>query len=522
MRLRSTCLALTTLSIATAACHAESHGDGTASPPHPTTEAPVAIERGPHASPQHPHHRVRDGRLARSLLLDHDAPDADTPFGNFWWIGASSTETSAVPNNGVRMEATVVERPAGAAGGCFSVWTSDILDNQMWGQIGYSGCDVGDAFYNFTSFFQVWNLAAGADGTLLVDQESDDITVGLHTFAMYVQSGTTWAYAVDGNVMGACDMGSATGNAPYGVATLIEEGDGVVSAFTPPSIAFPAAMEVMSGTTWGPATTAEVYNSAGLSGVVGHLQDTALADDQMIIGGASETLDAGIPLWNGTTTSGGLSTDSDAGTLAEPYVAIDCPLVNATIGGQVSIPITATATGGIASVVVSVDGVNDEDGGTALQPCTLTTPPYVCVWDTTASPDGSYYLNVFATNQQGTSTYEDIVVNVAHGTTFSCATSTAGSDGGLADAGTDAGHDAGQTMGADAGPTTSDDGGNPEGAALDATTGIATSHSSSGCSCRAAGAEAANDGERGAAAALGLMGVIVVSARRRRNASRVD
>lgn len=519
---RWTSLGFASLAVTTG-CHASSPGDRPAPPPDPATATPVAVEHV-HPSHWHPHPRQRSGRLARSLLLDHDQPDANTPFGDFWWIGASSTMTSAIPNSGVRMETTVVERPAGAAGGCFSVWTSDVLDNQMWGQIGYSACDVGEELYDLTSFFQVWNLAIGADGELVVDQESNDITVGLHTFAMYVQSGTTWAYAVDGNAMGVCDMGSATGNAPYGVATLIEEGDGVAAAFTPPSVSFPVAMEIMSGTTWGPPTTAAVYNTAGLSGVVGHLQDTALADDQIIIGGTSPTLDAGVPLWNGTTTSGGLSTDSDAGVLSEPYVAIDCPLINATIGGQVTIPITATAPSGITSVLVSVDGTNDEDGGTAMQLCSLTAAPFACAWDTTTAADGSYYLDVYATDQQGTVTYEDVLVNVAHGTTFSCSTSVGSPDGGSGDAGfADGGHDAGPSTSPDAGATSGEDGGVADGSTADGSTADAAigkvggSSSSSGCSCHAAGTEAG--GARGVGGALALLGALVLARRRRSAAS---
>ncbi len=471
----------------------------------------------------HPRPRTRNGHRLRRFLLDHAGPgdagevDANTPFGDFWWIGATSTQTSAIPNNGVRMEATVVTAPAGAANGCFSVWTSDVLSNNMWGQIGYSACDIpGEAFFDLTAFFQVWDLNVGADGELLVDQETNDITPGLHAFAMYVQSGTTWAYAVDGNVMGLVDMGSATGDSPYGVATLSEEGDGVAAAFVPPSVEVPVAMEIMAGGTWGPATTAEVENTAGLSGVVGQLQDSTLADDQIVIGGSSPTLANYVPLWSGTVTDGGLSTVSEAGAVSEPYVSVACPTANATVGGKLTMPISATSPAGIADVTVSVDGENDLDGGSYQVLCNLHTVPYVCEWDTTSESDGQYLLNVAATDDQGNTTYEWVLVNVSQGASSPCSGPSDGgaADGGAGDAGLDAGsggHDASvQDSGS---PTTMDSG--VEG---DSTTyadgGVPDNHSPQGCGCHAVDDRSS---PAAAACALALLLGLAVRMRRRRS-----
>jgi hypothetical protein len=440
------------------------------------------------------HGITRDGHHARGALQGHaqpDAglPDANTPFGSFWWIGASSTTTSAIPNSGVRMEADVITAPAEAAGGCFSVWTSDTLSNGMWGQIGYSACALpGNPFYDLTAFFQVWDLSVPPDGQLLVDQESDDIAPGLHSFAMYVQSGTTWVFAVDGNPMGACDMGSATANAPGGVMTLSEEGNGVAGPFTPPAVAIPVTMEVLTGTAWGSATTATVVNTAGLSGVVGNVQDPTLADDQIVIGGQSPTLDAGVPLWNGTLTDGGLSSASDAGTLSEPFVQIGCPAPNATVGGTLFIPITTSAPSGIASVAASVDGANDLDGGSTVSLCNLTAPPYDCVWDTTGESEGPYFLDVIATDGHGNTTYETILVDVSHSASSPCPEGGDGGsdDGGGADASEGDASDGGSHPGSDGGTTPRDGGGS--GGVRDAASDAADAGGrSAGCSCDAAG-----------------------------------
>jgi hypothetical protein len=532
MRRRSSLLALVGLTAAVG-CGTGKHPDAATGGPHvvamgtPTSVvAPSEAMHRPHPM-RHPRPRVRNGHLVRNFLLDHgdplhDPPDGNTPFGNFWWIGASSTQTSAIPNSGVQMETMVVTTPAAAAGGCFSVWTSDVLDNDMWGQIGFSACDdEGEPFYDLTSFFQVWNLAVGSDGELLIDQESDDITVGLHTFSMYVQSGTTWAYAVDGNVMGIADMGSATASAPSGVQTLSEEGDGVAAAFVPPSVPLPVAMEVRSGTTWGPATTAIIVNTAGLGGVVGNLQDSTLADDQIVIGGDSPTLSQDIPLWNGTVTDGGLSTESDAAALSEPYVAVACPAANTTIGGKVTIQIAATSPNSIASVRVSADGANDEDGGSEANLCNLTTAPYVCEWDTTSQSEGQYFLYVVAIDGQGFATYDDLLVTVSHAASSPCSTSPDGGSVGQ-DAGppTDGGgHDGGLVVDGGGSGTDSGGPGNPllDGAVDDAAAGAPASggHSSNGCSCRAIGDKTDTSSAPGPIAAFAALGILVFVRRRR-------
>lgn len=508
-------------------CNGASHADGSPGGGSAVVAANAARPSFDPSAPRRMHHprpRTRNGHRLRRFLLEHAGPDdageadANTPFGDFWWIGATSTQTSAIPNSGVRMEATVVTAPTGAANGCFSVWTSDVLSNGMWGQIGYSACDIpGEAFFDLTAFFQVWDLNVGADGELLVDQETNDITPGLHAFAMYVQSGTTWAYAVDGNVMGLVDMGSATGDSPYGVATLSEEGDGVAAAFVPPNVDVPVAMEVMAGGTWGPATTAEVENTAGLSGVVGQLQDSNLADDQIIIGGSSPTLANYVPLWSGTVTDGGISTVSDAGAVSEPYVSVACPTANATVGGKLTMPISATSPVGIAAVTVSVDGEYDLDGGSYQVLCNLHAAPYTCEWDTTGESDGQYLLNVAAIDDSGNTTYEWVLVNVSQSASSPCPGPSDGGtvDGGAGDAGLDAGSGGHDASVQDSGSPTAGDGGGEGGPTMSPDGGGtgANGHGASGCGCHA-GDDRSSPVPAASAFAL-LLGLAVRTRRRR-------
>src|SRR5438132_4165375 len=68
-----------------------------------------------------------------------------------WWVGASSSDSSALPNSGVRGTFTVLSVPIT---GCLSFWVSDDLSNNVWGQVGYYICDSTTP----TAFYQIWNL----------------------------------------------------------------------------------------------------------------------------------------------------------------------------------------------------------------------------------------------------------------------------------------------------------------------------------------------------------------------------
>jgi MYXO-CTERM domain-containing protein len=555
MSRRNSLLALVgaVLALAGIACSTHKHTDDGAVAQLAST-SPGTDLRGrpaPHVPLRPPPPLISNGHHLRDFLhgpIDNASPDASNPFPDFWWIGASSTDTSAIPNTGVQFTTQVVSTPAGADGGCFNVWTSDTLDNDYWGQVGYSACNMaGQPEYNLTAFYQVWNLALGNGGTLLVAGNSTELSVGLHNFSMYVTSGTTWAYAVDGNVFGIYDMGSATADQQYGVATLTEEGDGIDAAFVPPVVQMPVAMEVRSGSSqWGPADEALTYNTADLSGVVGHLQSASLANDQIVVGGSAPTLDAGTPLWEGTSTEGGLPTTSDAGPSDPPFLAISCPVAGTTVGGTVNIQSSVTAALGVAEVMF----VAIPETGSDANLCTLTAPPFDCAWDTTDVSDGLVYVFEEAVDTQNNVTFEYVTVTVDHTASSPCAAlADAGAeDGGpTTDAATapDAGKmEAGSTDGAIADAGTSDgavvdggadaagshaDGAAPvdgaadgpvlaEASAADAETGDgaasgAGSGKSSGCGCRVAGSD--GSGTR-AVGALGLLGIAAAIGRRRR------
>jgi hypothetical protein len=187
------------------------------------------------------------------------------------------------------MTANVMVAPAAAGtGGCFNVWTSEHVTQygQMWGQVGFDSCN--DSSVN--AFIEVW----GPTGGYLIDVETV-VSLGLHQFSMYRLSGTIWAYAVDGNVFTTYDMLSATSDDSQGVNTQVEQCQSG-APYVPPAVEFPVALEVLSGSSWGPASVGEIYDTTGIVGVVGSLQDGTLADDQVIVGGTTPYSSAGTTL----------------------------------------------------------------------------------------------------------------------------------------------------------------------------------------------------------------------------------
>jgi hypothetical protein len=282
-------------------------------------------------------------------------------------------------------------------------------------------------------------------------------------------------------------------------------------------------MEVLTGGQWEPATPAVVLNTAGISGVVGQLQDPTLTNDQIVIGGESPTLDSGVSLWNGTATDGGLSTVSDAAAASPPDLQVACPSANTTVGGKLVIPITATSPAGIASVAVSVSPAS---GNSDTPLCQLTAPPYTCVWDTTSDTDGQYFLFVSVTDAKGFIAYEDVLVNVSQSASSPCLEATDGGSGGdggspAADAGevdaSGSGAGDGGTV-TDGGTTPTTDGGGGGTTGGPNAAGGGNDPQTSSCGCRAVGSDSPGAGPVSALLLLGIA-IRVRGPRRRRRLS---
>jgi len=88
-----------------------------------------------------------------------------------------------------------------------------------------------------------------------------------------------------------------------------------------------------------------------------------------------------------------------------PSVSITAPASGATVSGTIMVAVTATDNVGVASVTVSVDGI---DLGTD------TTTPYTLVWDTTTVTNGSHTLRATARDVAGNTTSASITVTVSN------------------------------------------------------------------------------------------------------------
>lgn len=211
--------------------------------------------------------------------------------GNYWWVGASSTDPSALPNTGVRSNINVVSQ---SVPGQLSFWISDDLNNNMWGQVGYYISQGSTTPY---AFYQIWDLNTNT----VVATGGTTVSPGSHTFSMYLQSGTMWAFALDGNVFGTYDMGSNISSSSYPVYALSEEGYSISSPFPFSTVEFYSALQVQQSGTWQNVLTAPSYGNAW--GVQGNIQNNSLTQNQILLSSSLSSIPAGTTLWSGSSSS---------------------------------------------------------------------------------------------------------------------------------------------------------------------------------------------------------------------------
>ena len=244
---------------------------------------------------------------------------------------------------------------------------------------------------------------------------------------MALESGTTWAFSVDGNAFGIRDLGTAAASSSGRMSTLCEESSGVVSPYVPPSVAVPVAMSLLGsgdGGTWFGVSEADLYNTANLSGAVGNLQDSSLPNGAMRIGGSVPEAAPGTPLWIGATAS----FPPDAGpagahALVPPLLTLTSPSPSAAVSKTVILSGTIESPSGtpaLSSVLLVVD---DDQTSASVASWTPTGPVYSASWDSTQVSDGVYYALLQANYADGSSTFTDVTFTVANGG------KTKGSDG---------------------------------------------------------------------------------------------
>jgi hypothetical protein len=279
---------------------------------------------------------ILGGATVPAVVVPTQGPPRLTTAGSSsgtWWVGASATTASALPNTGVSGTVQVISTPVS---GCLTFWVSDDLEDNIWGQVGYYlyGSSTPVAFY------EIWNLNTNTE----LFAATTSVTTGYHTFSMYLESGTTWAYALDGKVFGTYDMGASVSSSSYPVYALSEESY-VSSPFSFPTTTFTTAMQVMQSGGWNYVQTGNSYGTAW--GVQSNLQNQGLQNDEIALGWQAAPTSQGSTLWNGAPSP------SPSPTLS---TAITSPAAGSSVTGTVTVTSTSSASDGVAKVELYVDG----------------------------------------------------------------------------------------------------------------------------------------------------------------------
>ncbi len=233
-------------------------------------------------------------------LLPSVAPHAfastSTTYSGYYYVGADSEVASVYSNYGVGATIQVISTQAS---GCLSYWVADDSSASIWGQVGYYLCNSSTP----VAFYQIWNLNTN---TVLVTGTAS-VTTGAHQFSMYSQSGSTWAFTLDGGILGTYNMGSSVSSSSYPVEALSEEGS-VSAPWNPPQVQFSQIQVRSSAGAWSSVSTGFVpygCNSSSYScwGDAGNMQNPSISTDSVLVGGSTSTILSGTVLWNGVTTT---------------------------------------------------------------------------------------------------------------------------------------------------------------------------------------------------------------------------
>jgi hypothetical protein len=253
------------------------------------------------------------GNSDHSLLIPAHPPrtykfSSPSSGSNYYFVGAESFAASALSNLGIQGTIEVVTTQVT---GCLSFWVADEMSsNTIWGQVGYYICNGATP----VAFYQIWK-----SGSVSVTGTTS-VSTGSHQFSMFLQSGTTWAYALDGATFGTYNMGSSISSATQAVEALSEESY-VSGPWNPPQVQFTQIQVLKAGVWSSVATGFEPYACTNSSyscwGAQGNLQSSAVPPNGLAVGGSTPVILGGTTLWNvatSTTTTTSSSTSSSVST----------------------------------------------------------------------------------------------------------------------------------------------------------------------------------------------------------------
>lgn len=319
----------------------------------------------------------------------------DSGSSSVWWVGASSTDSSALPNTGVKGTIQVISF---STSNVLDFWVADDLTNNVWGQVGYYIMGGGSP----VAFYQIWNLNTNS----ILTTGTASVSAGSHTFAMFLQSGTTWAFSLDGSVFGTYDMGASSSGTGYPFYALSEEqGSGV---FTFPSVTF-SDLQVMRSGSWAGVATANSYGSAW--GVQGEYQNSALSAGEIVVGTSVPTVSAGTPLW-------GSASPTTTSTTSTGSFSAATTTVTTTVTSTATTTVTATSTRTVTSTVTSPTTT------TSTVTTTVTSPTTVTSTQTVTSPTTTTETATTTKTETSTVTSPTTVTSISTSTVTSPTTET--------------------------------------------------------------------------------------------------
>ena len=301
-----------------------------------------------------------------------------------WYGGAESLDSSALPNVGVRAVIDVVNQPNIPAGSYVLPWISDELSNGVWLQAGYY-VQQGSAPMGF---MQIWNLSSGN----ILQTKYPTVTIGPHTFSIYLKSGTTWDITYDGQEWTSYDAGTSVSSSDYPVYSLVEMQGSSVFPFN--TVDFPTAMQVQKtvGGSWAVVQTAAAYGSA--YGTQGQLQNNLLSPNSILVGTSIPMVLAGTTLWNVASAA-----------YSPPSVAITNPNANSWASKALNVTVSASAsgTGSLSQVNLYVDNISAG---------AQTSIPYTFSLNLTSLVSGQHTLKAVAVDNANNQASTSVNFNV--------------------------------------------------------------------------------------------------------------
>jgi hypothetical protein len=228
------------------------------------------------------------------------SPDTGVSYPSYYQVGAVANLTSALPAPSSGVEATIEVVAQQVNIPLLSFWISETLDNNVWGQVGWT---IYGPSFTPQAFFQVYDLNQ-PNATLdqfaasMLGEGSAPITTGTHTFSMHVQSGTVWSFDVDGVSIGTCDMRSSQAATPNaGIASEENVGSGVAppARFTGPIHV--SGIKTLEAGSW---VALDVGSSYGTGwGEKANLLDPGVPPGNLVFDFDFPRLNDGTPLWFG-------------------------------------------------------------------------------------------------------------------------------------------------------------------------------------------------------------------------------